>query len=280
MPIGKLAPRIGLALSWLAMAACGPEMDLRSETSAPIFGGHSAPHANYGWFASLWDEHGIWSDYRNCGGSLIASQWVLTAAHCVDGGVDYVEIGPTDATERLVLGIFSHPSMDVALLLISPPSTAEPIALNLDPGFPAAISIFIPTADRSLTTAGFGAINANGDPSDDLLEIHIPALTNDSCAEVYEAIDDVEDSEICAGIWAGGVASCHGDSGGALFAWTGAGQTAVGVTSWSNPFCGLAMQPAVYARVSAAASWIASIAAGARFVSPAALIGAATPIII
>src|SRR5688500_3082674 len=137
-----LATRIAPILSWLAMVGCGAETDLTSETSAPIIGGHSAPHADYGWFASLWNENGILADSRFCGGSLIAPAWVLTAAHCVPAGVDYVEIGPTDSTERQVLSILIHPDMDIALLHMSSSSSAEPVGLNVDRGFPAAVSIF------------------------------------------------------------------------------------------------------------------------------------------
>jgi secreted trypsin-like serine protease len=285
MPVRNPAPCIGQAACWLAMIACGPDGDLISETSAPIIGGHSAPHADYGWFASLWDHNGLGPDARYCGGSLIAPAWVLTAAHCAVFGVDFVEIGPTDSTERQVIGIFSHPTMDIALLHLSSSSSAEPVALNLDPGFPAAISIFLATAaDANLTTAGFGSTTASDDPSDDLLEVDVPALTNDSCEDVYpdglfEGIE-IDESDLCVGTYAGGDVPCHGDSGGPLFAWTGAGQTLVGVTNTSNPICALPLRPAVFGRVSAAAGWIAGIASGVRFVSPAALIGVATPIVI
>ncbi len=277
MPLRDLAMRIAPFLSWLAMIGCGAETDLTSETSAPIIGGHSAPHADYEWFASLWDENGILADYRFCGGSLIAPAWVLTAAHCVLAGVDYVEIGPTDSTERQVLSILLHPDMDIALLHMSSSSSAEPVGLNLDPGFPAALSIFTATAlDANLTTAGFGYTTVSGDPSDDLLEVEVPAVTNDSCGDVY---DTIEDHELCAGTAFGGQDSCYGDSGGPLFAWTGAGQALVGVTSWGN-LCALPLQPGVYARVSAAADWIADQVTGVRFVSPAALIGAVSPVVI
>lgn len=284
MPGHNLARRLGLAASWLAMAACGPDLDLIAENSQPIIGGHSAPHADYGWFASLWEENGISADSRHCGGSLIASQWVLTAAHCVAeaGEVDYVEIGPTDSTERGVAGIFSHPTMDIALLLLTSASSAEPVALNLDPGFPAGISIFVAEpADANLTTAGFGWTTPEGDPSDDLLEVDVPAVTNASCQDVYdvENFEPIEETDLCAGTWVGGEAPCIGDSGGPLFAWTGAGQVVVGVTNRSG-YCSLPLQPAIYGRVSAAASWIALFIPDAHFVSPASLIGAATAVLL
>ena len=96
---------------------------------------------------------------------------------------------------------------------------------------------------------------------------------------LFEGIE-IDESDLCVGTYAGGDVPCHGDSGGPLFAWTGAGQTLVGVTNTSNPICALPLQPAVFGRVSAAAGWIAGIASGVRFVSPAALIGVATPIVI
>ena len=49
-----------------------------------IVGGATAEPNEYPWQASLQYRSGTrW--YHFCGGSLIAPNWILTAAHCLDG---------------------------------------------------------------------------------------------------------------------------------------------------------------------------------------------------
>ena len=57
--------------------------------SQKIVGGAEATAFDRPWMASLQTSEGI----HFCGGSLIAPNLVLTAAHCVGGGVDVVALG-------------------------------------------------------------------------------------------------------------------------------------------------------------------------------------------
>ena len=57
--------------------------DVVLQPGARIVGGAVADQNQWPWQVSLQMYRGAW--YHFCGGSLIADQWVITAAHCLDG---------------------------------------------------------------------------------------------------------------------------------------------------------------------------------------------------
>jgi V8-like Glu-specific endopeptidase len=72
----------------------GKEMAPMLEEVSKIVNGEDASPYRRQWMVSLQSS----SDYHFCGGALIAPNMVLTAAHCVQDGVDHVEIGRHDKT--------------------------------------------------------------------------------------------------------------------------------------------------------------------------------------
>jgi secreted trypsin-like serine protease len=74
---------------------------------------------------------------------------------------------------------------------------------------------------------------------------------------MLEALDKIEDEQICAGLEEGGKDSCQGDSGGPLIAYDRKGcPYQIGIVSWGVG-CAGKKDYGVYTRVSHHAAWIA-----------------------
>jgi secreted trypsin-like serine protease len=97
-----------------------------------IVGGETAKKRSWGWLVSL-------TQYSNkthfCGGSILSSSWILTAAHCVsqrDASDVMIHAGSNNlqdsSQKREVARVFSHPDFDpysyvndIALIRLSSP---------------------------------------------------------------------------------------------------------------------------------------------------------------
>jgi trypsin len=197
-----------------------------------------------------------------CGGSLIADDIVLTAAHCAGAFDGDVYVGPNQqystagGAERIaVQAEVPHPNYnsnteayDFMLLKLARPvsnSNLKPVPLNRNSNNPAPSDV--------LTVIGFGATSEGGNGSNQLLQVNVDAISFNTCNQQYGG-DIINELMLCAGKTGGGKDSCQGDSGGPIF---NADGEQVGVVSWGIG-CADAKYPGVYSRVSGVIGWIES----------------------
>ena len=136
-----LAVCLGAAISQGALAANVTQPTQLGDSSIQVIGGDDTFARD--WMVSIgWNLYDHW-----CGGSLINSQWVMTAAHCVDGGKTpsqfTLQIGArdiSDSNDGVTVGaseIHIHPSWnsnaiinDIALIKLATPVSNNTVGMS------------------------------------------------------------------------------------------------------------------------------------------------------
>ena len=267
-----------------------PEGPARDLLDARIIGGDIvSSNLKYPYFVSLTPSND--NNFFFCGGTLIATDLVLTAAHCLydlDPVNDAVSVvvghtkvplseNPSGSYEVIDVESFTiHPEYgedstsfsghDFAVLKLVSSSQFETVILDDD-------SYHKFDENSKFRAIGFGLTQEYGDMSDELRDVEVTHQPQVLCQLSYYPAP-ITTSMICAAD--PGKDSCNGDSGGPLIApGPNGSRIQVGVTSWGYG-CADPSFPGVYARVASSYGWINSFITNNATQVPSAVPDAST----
>ncbi|GGK14175.1 hypothetical protein GCM10008955_04420 [Deinococcus malanensis] len=195
-----------------------------------------------------------------CGGTLISSNWILTAAHCVQGysassmrvraGIN--NLTTTSGQQRTPSQIIIHPyysdaskGYDIALVRVGTAftlgSTVQTAALPNN-----TTESVLDVNGRSATVSGWGKTETGSSSPTALREVTIPITpTGSDCG--------TRPSNTICGKYDAGKDSCNGDSGGPLASRYNSKFYVLGIVSYGPSAC---RGYGVYTRVNGYINWI------------------------
>ena len=252
----------------LVLDACGSSSEPSQPTnvavqSEAIIGGSTAAANAWPWSVTIY-----FGGQLQCGGSLIAPEWVLSVGHCLSHqpGSSYsvqlntgtmvpastVVFNPNFAYDGPITG-----HSDVGLIRLAYPVTIGPGVNFIRP----AVNGDAPGTNAVAIGWGYTDHFRKDLPSS-LQQVTLPIVPSASCSAVNPARSTVYPDELCAGYQDGSKGICFGDSGSALMVqrasgtWEHVGMPSVVESLTISIFPTYCISYAVFSRTTAMVNWI------------------------
>ncbi|XP_042235338.1 uncharacterized protein LOC121875056 [Homarus americanus] len=231
-----------------------------------IVSGEDADQGEYPWLVQIYI-----TDIGNfCGGSLISSHWIMTAAHCffrngtIGGTSIEVALGELMLDPPKTFGIseivihedfdINTLTNDITLIKLVDPVTFTP---NIAPICLATEEDIMPGENNAIVV-GWGLQGCGLPQASTLKEVSVDLITDDVCKDFYESKPQpipILPTHICSSDRDEGDTPLLGDSGGPMMQQLPDGRwVAVGIVSFGS-ICDFG-EPVVYTRVPAFIPWI------------------------
>lgn len=215
-----------------------------------VVGGDLVANALYPWMVSITYRY-----FFICGGTIISSKFVLTAAHCLVKTRSSRQIRVKFFSKHIqIRRTFLHPRFlsygpDAALIQLQDAldSSLAPVCFSSRPP---------PALGTPVMVLGRGRVQETGPLSEGLHSAIIEVLSNETCTYAYGIHFNSE--YVCAGTSTGVPDTCHGDSGGPLLYQIEGRWHQMGIVSFGNG-CGKPKFPGVYSKVNSFYGWAKNI---------------------
>ncbi|XP_076005674.1 tissue-type plasminogen activator isoform X2 [Genypterus blacodes] len=260
-------------------ATCGQRTDnTLNRPARRMFGGRDSDITDQPWQVAINAYHSrLRNHFHRCGGILINSCWVLSAAHCFEA---------SDKAERLqaVLGRtfrkqnssseqifevekfwiherFDMETFDNDIALLKLKTDIGICAINSPEVFPVCLpehGLVLPDWTEC-EISGYGKDSEfSAEFSERVKRGYVRLWPDDRCVPEVLSGRPITSNMLCAGDTRGLDDACKGDSGGPLVCKNNGRMTLMGVISWGDG-CGQKDKPGVYTRVIHYIDWIDGI---------------------